>query len=174
MPRRRRVCRSSLEKMDATVPWDFFLALIQPVDYKPTPKGGRAPFSLEDMLIATSCFRCFAGIDMIGGRIPDETTILNFRHLLEEHQIAEQIFEKVNQSLSEKGIMLKEVTLLDATIINAPNSTKNKNGERDPKMHSLAKGNQWFFGMQCHIGVDAVSAVSRQVPWPFGVKQVGR
>ena len=163
MPRRRRVCRSSLEKMDATVPWDFFLALIQPVDYKPTPKGGRAPFSLEDMLIATSCFRCFAGIDMIGGRIPDETTILNFRHLLEEHQIAEQIFENVNQSLTEKGVMLKEGTILDATIINAPSSTKNKKGERDPEMHSVAKGNQWFFGMRCHIGVDAASGLVHSV-----------
>jgi IS5 family transposase len=116
-----------LEEMEATVPWDSFLALIQPVYYKPTGKGGRPPFPLEvmlrihllqqwftlsdplmeEMLIDTPCFRRFAGIDMIEGRIPDETTILNFRHLLEEHQIAEQILESVNQSLSEKGVMLR-------------------------------------------------------------------
>ena len=100
---------------------------------------------------------------MIEGRIPDETTILNFRHLLEEHQIAEQIFESVNQSLTEKGVMLKEGTILDATIINAPSSTKNKKGERDPEMHSVAKGNQWFFGMRCHIGVDAASGLVHSV-----------
>ncbi len=166
-----------LDEMEATLPWDSLLALIQPVYYKPTAKGGRPPFSLEvmlrihllqqwftlsdplmeEMLIDTPCFRRFARIDMIEGRIPDETTILNFRHLLEEHQIAEQIFENVNQNLTEKGVMLKEGTILDATIINAPSSTKNKKGERDPEMHSVAKGNQWFFGMRCHIGVDAAS-----------------
>jgi IS5 family transposase len=172
-----------LDEMEATVPWDSFLALIQPVYYKPTVKGGRPPFSLEvmlrihllqqwftlsdplmeEMLIDTPCFRRFAGIDMIEGRIPDETTILNFRHLLEEHQIAEQILERVNQSLIEKGVMLKEGTILDATIINAPSSTKNKKGERDPEMHSVAKGNQWFFGMRCHIGVDAASGLVHSV-----------
>ena len=172
-----------LDEMEATLPWDSFLALIQPVYYKPTAKGGRPPFSLEvmlrihllqqwftlsdplmeEMLIDTPCFRRFARIDMIEGRIPDETTILNFRHLLEEHQIAEQIFESVNQSLTEKGVMLKEGTILDATIINAPSSTKNKKGERDPEMHSVAKGNQWFFGMRCHIGVDAASGLVHSV-----------
>lgn len=115
------------------------------------------------MLIDTPCFRRFAGIDMIEGLIPDETTILNFRHLLEEHQIAKQILKSVNQSLSEKGVMLKEGTILDATIINAPSSTKNKKGERDPEMHSVAKGNQWFFGMRCHIGVDAASGLVHSV-----------
>jgi len=172
-----------LNEMEATLPWDSFLALIQPVYYKPTAKGGRPPFSLEvmlrihllqqwftlsdplmeEMLIDTPCFRRFARIDMIEGRIPDETTILNFRHLLEEHQIAEQIFENVNQNLTEKGVMLKEGTILDATIINAPSSTKNKKGERDPEMHSVAKGNQWFFGMRCHIGVDAASGLVHSV-----------
>jgi IS5 family transposase len=172
-----------LDEMEATLPWDSLLALIQPVYYKPTAKGGRPPFSLEvmlrihllqqwftlsdplmeEMLIDTPCFRRFARIDMIEGRIPDETTILNFRHLLEEHQIAEQIFESVNQSLTEKGVMLKEGTILDATIINAPSSTKNKKGERDPEMHSVAKGNQWFFGMRCHIGVDAASGLVHSV-----------
>lgn len=172
-----------LDEMEATVPWDAFLALIEPVYHRPSAKGGRPPFPLEvmlrihllqqwftlsdplmeEMLIDTPCFRRFAGIDMIEDRIPDETTILNFRHLLEEHRIAEQILESVNQSLSEKGVMLKEGTILDATIINAPSSTKNKKRERDPEMHSVAKGNQWFFGMRCHIGVDAASGLVHSV-----------
>ena len=109
---------------------------------------------MEEMLIDTPCFRCFAGIEMMEGRIPDETTILNFRHLLEEHRIAEQILEGVNQMLRERGVMLKEGTILDATIINTPSSTKNKAKERDPEMHSVAKGKQWFFGMRCHIGIE--------------------
>ncbi|WP_231597126.1 IS5 family transposase [Synechococcus sp. CBW1004] len=172
-----------LDEMEATVPWDPFLALISPVYHRPSAKGGRPPFPLEvmlrihllqqwftlsdplmeEMLIDTPCFRRFAGIDMVEDRIPDETTILNFRHLLEENRIAEQILETVNQSLREKGVMLKEGTILDATIINAPSSTKNKTGERDPEMHSVAKGNQWFFGMRCHIGVDAASGLVHSV-----------
>ena len=172
-----------LDEMEATVPWDAFLALISPVYHRPSAKGGRPPFPLEtmlrihllqqwftlsdplmeEMLIDTPCFRRFAGIDMVEDRIPDETTILNFRHLLEENRIAEQILETVNQSLRDKGVMLKEGTILDATIINAPSSTKNKTGERDPEMHSVAKGNQWFFGMRCHIGVDAASGLVHSV-----------
>ena len=118
---------------------------------------------MEEMLIATSWFRRFAGIDMIEGRIPDETTILNFSHLLEEHQIAEQIFESVNQSLSNKGMMLKAGTILDATIINAPSSIKNNKREWDPEMHSMAKGNQRFVEMRCHIGVDSASGLVHSV-----------
>ncbi len=172
-----------LEQMEATLPWELFLTLIHPVYHQPSAKGGRPPFPLEvmlrihllqqwftlsdplmeEMLIDTPCFRRFAGIDMIDGRIPDETTILNFRHLLEEHQIAEQVLERVNESLIEKGLLIKQGTILDATIINAPSSTKNKKGERDPEMHSVAKGNQWFFGMRCHIGVDADSGLVHSV-----------
>jgi len=172
-----------LEEMEATLPWEAFLGLIQPIYHQPSAKGGRPPFPLEvmlrihllqqwftlsdplmeEMLIDTPCFRRFAGIDMIEDRIPDETTILNFRHLLEEHRIAEKILEGVNQMLSEKGVMLREGTILDATIIAAPSSTKNKRKERDPEMHSVAKGNQWFFGMRCHIGVDAASGLVHSV-----------
>ena len=172
-----------LEEMEVKVPWDSFLALIQPVYYKSKALGGRPPFPvevmlrihllqqwitlsdslMEEMMIDTPCFRRFAGIDMIEGRIPDETTILNFRDLLEEHQIAEQVLESVKQSLSEKGVMLKAGTILDATIINAPSSTKNKKRERDPEMYSVAKGNQWFFGMRCHIGVDSASGLVHSV-----------
>jgi len=89
--------------------------------------------------------------------------ILNYRHLLEEHRIAEQIFEAVKQILSERGTMLREGAILDATIIDAPSSTKNKAKDRDPKMHSVAKGKQWFFGMRCHIGVDAASGLVHSV-----------
>ena len=120
---------------------------------------------MQEMLIDTSCFRRSVGIDMIEGRIPDETTILNFRHLLEEHQIVEQILARVNRSLTEKGVMLKDGTILDVTIIRAPSLTKNKKGERDPEMYSVAMGNQLFhcfpegfaYGMRCYIGVDAAS-----------------
>ncbi|MCX5930604.1 MAG: transposase [Cyanobacteria bacterium] len=124
-----------LDEMEATVPWDSFLALIQPVYHKPTARGGRHPFPLEVMLIDTPCFRRIAGFDMIDDRIPDETTILNFRHLLEEHQIAEQILEKVNQTLSAKGVMLKEGMILDATIINAPSSTLTEAAGRAWRSH---------------------------------------
>ena len=95
---------------------------------------------MEEMWIDTPCFRRLAGIETMEGRIPDETTILYFRHLLEEHRIAEQILEGVNQMLQEKGVMLREGTIFAATIIHAPSSTKNKRKERNPEMHSVAKG----------------------------------
>ena len=118
---------------------------------------------MEEMLIDTPCFRRFAGIESMEGQFPDETTILNFRHLLEEDRIAELILEGVNQMLSERGAMLREGTILDATIINAPSSTKNKRKERDPEMHSVAKDKQWFFGMHCHIGVNPTSGLVHSV-----------
>ena len=150
--------------MEAPMPWDVFLALISPVDHKPSAKGGRPPFPLEVMVRIQLLQPWFTISDpLMEERIPDETTILNFRHLLEENRIAEQILETVNQSLREKGLMLKEGTILDATILNAPRSTKNKKGERDPEMHSVSKGNQWFFGMRCHIGVDAASGLVHSV-----------
>ena len=117
---------------------------------------------VEEVLIATPCFRRFAGIETMEERIPDETTILHFRHLLEEHRTAEQILEGVSQMLQERGVMLREGTILDATNINAASSTKNKRKERDPEMHSVAKGKQWFHccaegfanGMRCPIGIE--------------------
>jgi IS5 family transposase len=118
---------------------------------------------MEEMLIEGPCFRGFAGIDMVSERIPDETTILNFHHLLEEHGIGTQIFEAVKQALKEQGALLQEGTILDATIIHAGSSTKNKKRERDPETHSVAKGNQWFFGLRCHIGVDAASGLVHSV-----------
>ena len=132
-----------LDEMEATIPWDDFHALIRPVYHQPSAKGGRPPFPLEvmlrihllqqwftlsdplmeEMLIDIPCFRRFAGIDMVSDRIPDETTILNFRHLLEEQGIGDLIFEAVKQTLKEQGAMLQEGTILDATIIHAPSST---------------------------------------------------
>ena len=95
--------------------------------------------------------------------IPDETTILNFRHLLEENDLAEDIFKAVNAHLARKGLLLKRGSIVDATIIAAPSSTKNANGERDPDMHQTGKGNQWYFGMKAHIGVDADSGLVHTV-----------
>ena len=107
--------------------------------------------------------RRFAGIELGDDRIPDETTILNFRHLLERHGLTEAIFADVNAHLSDKGITLRSGTLVDATIIDAPSSTKNKAGARDPEMSSTKKGNDGYFGMKAHIGVDADSGVTHSL-----------
>ena len=98
--------------------------------------------------------RRFTGIDLISDRIPDETTILTFRHLLEKHGLGEQIFEAVKAHLGERGMTMRQGTIVDATLIAAPSSTKNKTGKRDPEMHQTKKGNQWHFGMKVHLGVD--------------------
>jgi IS5 family transposase len=110
--------------------------------------------AMEDALIEVPTMRRFAGIDLISERIPDETTILGFRHLLEKHNLGKQIFETVKAHLKDQGMSMKQGTIIDATLIAAPSSTKNKKGERDPEMHQTKKGNQWYFGMKVHIGVD--------------------
>jgi len=110
--------------------------------------------AMEDALIEVPIMRRFAGIDLISERIPDETTILAFRHLLEKHNLGEQIFETVKTHLKANGMAMKQGTIIDATLIAAPSSTKNEKGERDPEMHQTKKGNQWYFGMKVHIGVD--------------------
>jgi IS5 family transposase len=110
--------------------------------------------AMEDSLIEVPTMRRFAGIDMLSDRIPDETTILAFRHLLEKHKLGEQIFETVKAHLRERGMAMKQGTIIDATLIAAPSSTKNKAGERDPEMHQTKKGSQWYFGMKIHAGVD--------------------
>ena len=168
-----------LSEMDAVVPWGRLLALIAPHYPKAGPKGGRPPMPQETMLRVyflqnwyalsdpmaeetlydSEAMRRFAGIELGDDRIPDETTILNFRHLLERHGLSEAIFAAVNGHLADKGISLRSGTLVDATIIDAPSSTKNKAGARDPEMSSTKKGNDWFFGMKAHVGVDAVSGV---------------
>lgn len=172
-----------LTEMNAVVPWSRLLGLIEPHYPKAGPKGGRPPMPLETMLRVyflqnwyalsdpmaeetlydSEAMRRFAGIELGDDRIPDETTILNFRHLLERHGLTEAIFADVNAHLAEKGITLRSGTLVDATIIDAPASTKNKTGKRDPEMSSTKKGNTWYFGMKAHVGVDAESGVTHSV-----------
>ena len=172
-----------LAEMDAVVPWRRLLALIEPHYPKTGPKGGRPPMPLETMLRVyflqnwyalsdpmaeetlydSEAMRRFAGIELGDDRIPDETTILNFRHLLERHGLTEAIFAEVNAHLADKGITLRSGTLVDATIIDAPSSTKNEAGKRDPEMSSTKKGNTWYFGMKAHVGVDAESGVTHSL-----------
>lgn len=172
--------REFLEQMEQVVPWAELVALIAP--YYPEGRKGRPPFSLQTMLrvhfmqqwftlsdlameeafFDTPLYREFAQLEELG-RMPDESTILRFRHRLEKHKLAEQILQTVNDLLTEKGLLLKAGTAVDATIIGAPSSTKNKDKTRDPEMHSTQKGNQWFFGMKAHIGVDADSGLVHTV-----------
>ena len=169
-----------LGQMDQVVPWAALVELIAP--YYPEGKTGRPPFSLMTMLrihfmqqwftlsdpameeafFDTPLYREFAQLEEFG-RLPDESTILRFRHRLEKHKLAEQILSVVNEILSEKGLLLKAGTAVDATLIAAPTSTKNKDKKRDPEMHSSKKGNQWYFGMKAHIGVDADSGLVHTV-----------
>jgi IS5 family transposase len=118
--------------------------------------------AMEEALYEIASLRNFAGLTL-SEPIPDETTILNFRHMLEESDLAEDIFKQVNAHLSRKGLLLKRGSIVDATIIAAPSSTKNEQGERDPEMHQTKKGNQWHFGMKAHIGVDAESGLVHTV-----------
>jgi len=163
-----------LAEMEKVVPWKALIDLIEPHYPKISSKGGRPPYPLttmlrihllqqwyelsdpgmEDALIEVPTMRRFAGIDMISDRIPDETTILTFRHLLEKHDLGLQIFEVVKTHLKANGMAMKQGTIIDATLIAAPSSTKNEKRERDPEMHQTKKGNQWYFRMKVHIGVD--------------------
>ena len=118
--------------------------------------------AMEEALFDTPLYREFAQLQEFG-RLPDESTILRFRHRLETHKLAEQILQTVNDLLTERGLMLKVGTAIDATLIAAPTSTKNKDKARDPEMHSSKKGNQWYFGMKAHIGVDAESGLVHTV-----------
>ena len=118
--------------------------------------------TMEGSAVEIGSLRMFAGFGM-SGPIPDETTILNFRRMIEEHDLAPDILERVNAHLSRKGLLLKQGTIVDATIIAAPSSTKNKEGKRDPEMHQTKKGEQWYFGMKAHIGVDADSGLVHTV-----------
>lgn len=179
---KRRKTRKELflARMDVLLPWTMMLAVIEPV--YPKAGNGRRPYpldtmhrihcmqqwynlgdgSMEDALYEIASMRLFAKLSL-DQAIPDRTTIMNFRHLLEQHQLARQLFDAVNLWLSDAGIMMKQGTLVDATIIEAPNSTKNKRGERDGEMHQTKKGNQWYFGMKAHIGVDAKSDLTHSL-----------
>ena len=119
--------------------------------------------AMDDALDEVPLFRDFAGLGGWDDRLPDESTILRFRHVLEECKLAERILATVNLLLCAKGLMLRSGTVVDATLISAPSSTKNASGERDPEMHQSKKGQQWFFGMKAHIGVDADSGLVHTV-----------
>ena len=173
--------REFLDEMDLVIPWSELLALIAP--HAPAGKTGRPPFAtevmlrihllqqffghsdpaMEEALHDIPLYREFARLDAGITRLPDESTILRFRHLLEAHQLAQQILATVNAGLIERGLMLKTGTVVDATLIAAPSSTKNDKGQRDPEMHQTKKGNQWHFGMKAHIGVDADSGLVHTV-----------
>ncbi len=119
--------------------------------------------AMEDVLIDTGTIRRFAGIDLAKDSILDATTILAFRHIVEQHHLSKEIFKTVEQCLEEKGLLLREGTVVDVTIIHAPSSTKNEEREREPQMHQTRKGNQWFFGMKGQIGVDKDSGLIHSV-----------
>ena len=168
-----------LAEMELVVPWKALLKVIEP--HYPVAGRGRRPYPLqamlrvhlmqnwfalsdpamEEALYEIASLRTFAGLGL--ETIPDETTILNFRHLLEANDLAEDIFKQVNAHLARKGLLLKRGSIVDATIIAAPSSTKNSTGERDPEMHQTKKGNQWHFGMKAHIAVDAESGLVHTV-----------
>lgn len=167
-----------LQELDAVVPWSTLEQVIMPF-YPTTGRRGRPPIGLSRMLrmyVAQQCFglsdegiedaiydsqaiRSFVGIDLSREGAPDATTLLDFRHLLEQHQLTESIFNAIAHHLAAKGLLLREGTIVDATLIAAPPSTKNKEGKRDPEMHQSKKGNQWHFGMKAHIGVDSESGL---------------
>ena len=168
-----------LAEMAAVVPWAKLVMLIEPHYPKLGPQGGRRPYPLptmlriyclqqwynlsdpgaEEALYDIQSMRNFAGLDLGHDAIPDETTILNFRHLLESHDLTKAIFAAVAEHLAKKGELLRGGTIVDATLIAASPSTKNKEQKRDPDMSSSKKGNQWYFGMKAHIGVDAESGL---------------
>jgi IS5 family transposase len=178
-PRRERF----LAEMEAVVPWKALVDLIEHHYPRTSSKVGRPPYPLEtmlrihllqqwydmsgpameDALLEVATMRRFAGIALITDRIPDETTILAFRHLLEQNELGEQIFGAVKAHLKANGMAMKQGTIVDATIIAAPSSTKNEKRERDLEMHQTCKGKQWHFGMKIHIGVDSESGLIHSV-----------
>lgn len=170
-----------LAEMERVVPWAELCAAIEP--FYPKAGGGRPPVGLERMLriyflqhwfnlsdpgveealYDSNAMRAFVGIDLGRERVPDETTVLNFRHLLEKHELGRTLFEQVYRHLETQGLKVANGTIVDATIINAPSSTKNRDNARDPDMHQVKKGNQWYFGMKAHIGVDSKRKVIHSV-----------
>ena len=165
-----------LERMEGLIPWQSLEDRIRP--FYPKAGNGRRPYPLsvmlrvhcvqlfynlsdpgmEDLLYEAESVRRFVGLKL-SGALPDETTMLNFRHLLEQHNLGPRLLEEINAHLESQGLKLREGTIVDATIIEAPSSTKNRAGERDPEMHQTKKGNQWHFGMKAHIGVDSETGI---------------
>ena len=174
--RRRKTKREEfLDSMDEMIPWDYWVSIIKP--YYPSGKRGRPPKSIETMLrmylmqnwfnlsdegiedaiYDSYAMRSFMHLDFLTEQVPDATTLLHFRHLIEENKIGKRIFDDVKSRLEKAGLIMHGGSIVDATIIAAPSSTKNKEGKRDPEMHQTKKGNQWYHGMKVHSGVDAGS-----------------
>ena len=175
--KRRRTRREEfLERMNSLIPWQRLEERIRP-HYFPRERG-RRPYPLsvmlrvhvvqlcynlsdpamEDLLYEAESVRRFAGL-RLSEPIPHESTILHFRHLLERHQLGQGLFEEIKEHLAEQGVRLQEGTIVDATIIEAPSSTKNRTGKRDPEMRQVKKGNQYHFGMKLHIEVDSETEI---------------
>jgi transposase, IS5 family len=172
-----------LADMQSVVPWDKLIGLVRPYYPKMGEQGGRPPIPLERMLRVyclqlwfnlsdpgveealydVDSMRRFVGVDLGAEAPPDETTICKFRHFLEQHELSGRVLKVVNRHLASRGITVKNGTIVDATIIDAPSSTKNQDGERDPEMHQVKKGEQWYFGMKMHIGVDSQTKIIHTV-----------
>src|ERR1700739_2226647 len=177
-----------LEEMEQIVPWAELQALVEP--HYPKGENGRPPVGLrimlrvyflqqwfnlsdpgaEDALYKSPVLRHFVEIDLGRAPVPDESTLLGFRHLLEKHELGGAMLNAVNQYLESRGIRITTGTIVDATIIHAPSSTKNRTGERDPEMHQTRKGKQWYFGLKAHIGVDSskvmcIRCARRRLRW---------
>jgi IS5 family transposase len=170
-----------LDEMERVMPWAEVFAVVEP--HYPKGERGRPPVGLERMLrmyfvqqwngfsdegvedaiTDSQALQKFVGIDLSREAAPDATTVLQFRHLLEQHGLTKKLFDVVNGTLGAAGLMMREGTIVDATIIAAPPSVKNKANARDPDMHQTKKGNQWYFGMKAHIGVDAESGLVHTV-----------
>ena len=170
-----------LARMEEVIPWAKLLAVLEP--FYPKGERGRPPLglermlrvyflqqwygladeALEDALYDSQALQQFARIDWVAGGVPDATTLLNFRHLLEAHDLCKELFAAINADLAARGLLLRAGTLVDATLIAAPPSTKNQAKQRDPEMHQTKKGNQWHFGMKAHIGADAESGLVHTV-----------
>jgi IS5 family transposase len=171
-----------LDEMNRVVPWAELVTVIEPV-YPKADGPGRPPVGVERMLrlhclqqwfnlsdpaveealYDSRAMRQFVGIDLGREPVPDETTICKFRHLLETHRLGQQLFARIGEYLTKQGLQVSRGTIVDATIISAPSSTKNRTKERDPEMHQTKKGNQWYFGMKAHIGVDSQTKLIHSV-----------
>ena len=178
MKKKRTRREKFLGEMDRIVPWSRLIAVVEPL-FPKSGRVGRAPIgvarmlrmyclqqwygladeALEDALYDSQALRDFVGVDLSRESVPDATTLLKFRHLLQTNDLTQALFDEINAHLGEKGLLMRAGTIVDATIIAAPSSTKNQDNTRDPEMHQTKKGNQWHFGMKAHIGVDAESGL---------------
>ena len=182
MKKKRTRREKFLAEMERIVPWSRLTAVIEPL-YPKSGRVGRPPIgvpkmlrmyclqqwygladeALEDALYDSQALRDFVGIDLSRESVPDATTLLRFRRLLQDNDLTRALFDEINAHLTGQGLLMRAGTIVDATIIAAPSSTKNEGKTRDPDMHQTKKGNQWFFGMKAHIGVDAESGIVHSV-----------